>query len=97
MSGFDHFLNTIDNRLVDPHSRTPSMSFHEQEMKNYTDLFKNNKNLPQTTWAPALSSPTSMLIKSKGEYFLSRPAHIQAKKHRLKQRKKETGSQAQEL
>lgn len=76
MSGFDQFLDTIDHRLVDPHSKTPSMSFHEQEMKNYTDLFKNNKNLPQTTWAPALSSPTSMLIKSKGEYFLSRPAYI---------------------
>jgi hypothetical protein len=67
MSDQDHLLDGIDRRLVDPHSRTPSMSFNDLEMKNYTDLFKHNKNLPQP-WAPMLSSPTSFLIQSKGEY-----------------------------
>jgi hypothetical protein len=67
MSGQEHLLDGIDRRLIDPHSRTPSMSFNDQEMKNYTDLFKNTKTLAQP-WAPTLSSPTSFLIQSKGEY-----------------------------
>ena len=72
MATVENLLGELDRRLDDPCSKTPSISFHEDEFKNYNDLFKHSKNYSSKAWEPASSNPTSMPARPKGEYSLSR-------------------------
>lgn len=39
MSYIDRFIADIDKRILDPHSRTPSLSFRADDIKEYSSIF----------------------------------------------------------
>ena len=67
MAKVDNFLGEIDRRLKDPQSRTPSMSFIDEEIKSYDDLFKGSRDYNSKAWEPAAPNPTNMPLRPKGE------------------------------
>ena len=67
MAKADSILGDIDNRLKDPHSRTPSMSFVDEEIKSYTDLFKGSRDYNSRAWEPAAPRPTKLPMRPGGE------------------------------
>jgi hypothetical protein len=77
MATMDHLLVDIDRRLDDPSSKTPSISFQDDECKSYNDLFKHSKEYSSKAWEPASSNPTSMPAHPNGEYSLSRCSQAQ--------------------
>lgn len=67
MAKADSMLFDLDRRLKDPHSRTPSMSFIDEEIKSYTDLFKGEKSYNSRAWEPAAPNPTNLPQRPRGE------------------------------
>ena len=67
MAKVETVLGGIDKRLKDPHSRTPSMSFVDEEIKSYTDLFQGSKNYNSKAWEPPAAYPTNMPNRPRGE------------------------------
>lgn len=65
--GSSRMLEGIDNRLRDPGCRTPSMSFIDEEIKSYSDLFKADKGFNLKSWEPVSPNPSSMPLRPQGE------------------------------
>ncbi|CAG9332356.1 unnamed protein product [Blepharisma stoltei] len=67
MSIIDKFISDIDQRINDPHSRTPSMSFRADELKEYNSLFQVQDEYTSKSWEPPNPLPLQKPEKPKGD------------------------------
>lgn len=67
MDTIDNLFENLDSKLKDPNSHTDSLSFKENSLKSFSDLFKNSNDFMTKTWEPANSSPSSIPKRPQGE------------------------------